>query len=110
MERLTDCQREVLDFIKHYQRECQRPPTHREINARFGFSSLNAAAMYLRVLEAKGYIRRAYMGQRAIEIVREPEADRVPGFVPASVVGETLNQFGFGQALANVLKECAVIR
>lgn len=106
MERLTERQREVLDFIFEHQRKHGWPPTFREIGAQFSICP-NGVQCHLDALEKKGYIRRGVNRARAIEIVRKPSRY---GDVPASVVGETLNQFGFGEALANVLKECAVIR
>jgi SOS-response transcriptional repressor LexA len=60
---------------------------------------------HLDALEKKGHIRRSFNQARAIEVIRKPQSMGIP----ASVVGETLNRFGFGEALANVLKGCEVI-
>jgi SOS-response transcriptional repressor LexA len=105
MEALTTRQREVLDFICEHQRKFSRVPTLYEIAARFGFAQKTGAVCHLRALTRKGYIRRTANEQRAIEVIRKPQSMGVS----ASVVGETLNRFGFGEALANVLKGCEVI-
>jgi repressor LexA len=54
---LTERQREVFEFIMDRQRQDTSIPTVREIARHFGFSSPNAAAQHLRLIEKKGYIR-----------------------------------------------------
>ncbi|RMG59650.1 MAG: transcriptional repressor LexA [Deltaproteobacteria bacterium] len=66
MERLTEKQREVLEFIRAYVLENNFPPTAREIAARFGIAEKNAF-YYLQVLERKGYIRRRRKSPRFLE-------------------------------------------
>jgi repressor LexA len=55
--RLTDRQREVLDFIQSFTETHGVPPTVREIGARFHVTP-RAAFDHLRALERKGYLRR----------------------------------------------------
>ena len=55
--RLTDRQREVLDFIQTFTEEHGVPPTVREIGARFHVTP-RAAFDHLRALERKGFLRR----------------------------------------------------
>ncbi|MBN1347531.1 MAG: transcriptional repressor LexA [Phycisphaerae bacterium] len=56
MPTLTPRQRNVLDFILDRRRDGS-VPTVREIAEHFGFSSPNAAAQHLKLIEKKGYIR-----------------------------------------------------
>jgi repressor LexA len=55
--RLTDRQREVLDFIQTFSEAHGVPPTVREIGARFHVTP-RAAFDHLRALERKGFLRR----------------------------------------------------
>jgi repressor LexA len=55
--RLTDRQREVLNFIQAFTEEHGVPPTVREIGGRFHVTP-RAAFDHLRALERKGYLRR----------------------------------------------------
>jgi repressor LexA len=55
--RLTDRQREVLEFIQAFTESHGVPPTVREIGARFHVTP-RAAFDHLRALERKGYLRR----------------------------------------------------
>ena len=55
--RLTDRQREVLDFIQAFTEAHGVPPTVREIGGRFHVTP-RAAFDHLRALERKGYLRR----------------------------------------------------
>ena len=57
MTALTKRQAEVLEFIMNQQRRAGCIPTVREIAEHFGFSSPNAAAQHLKLIEKKGYIR-----------------------------------------------------
>ncbi len=63
---LTVRQGEILRFITDYVERQGYPPTLKEIAARFGMSSANAARDHLRALEGKGYIRRAAEKSRAM--------------------------------------------
>src|SRR5215510_4481967 len=55
--RLTERQREVLDFIQSFTEAHGVPPTVREIGGRFHVTP-RAAFDHLRALERKGYLRR----------------------------------------------------
>jgi repressor LexA len=57
MAELTPRQAEILEFIVGRQRRDGSIPTVREIAGHFGFSSPNAAAQHLRLIERKGHIR-----------------------------------------------------
>lgn len=86
---LTARQAEVLGFIQSYIVDRGRPPTMREIGARFGITSNNGVNDHLRALVRKGAIRREALISRSIVVVAsEPVAARpAPSLVlwPAEV-------------------------
>lgn len=63
---LTDRQRELLDFLRSYQRQNGVMPSTRDIQRHFGFSSQTAAMSHLRALEKKGVIQRHSHMARAV--------------------------------------------
>ena len=79
MKYLTERQRDILNFIKEFQKERGVAPTHREICDQFGFSSYGTVYKHLSLLEKKGLIRRDWNQKRGVELVdseeqREPAA------------------------------------
>jgi repressor LexA len=56
LNKLTDRQKQILDFIEDYIKTRHYPPTRTDISAKFGFRSPNAAESHLRALAAKGAI------------------------------------------------------
>jgi repressor LexA len=79
MERLTEKQERVMDFIVEHIDERGYPPTMREIGSRFGFN-FPAARGHLRALERKGMIRLVPGRSRGIEVIgmRPPKALSLP--------------------------------
>jgi repressor LexA len=78
--RLTDRQREVLEFIQDFSEKHGVPPTVREIGGRFHVTP-RAAFDHLRALERKGYLRRRSTEgrtSRALTLARPPSAREVP--------------------------------
>src|SRR5215467_6950291 len=76
--RLTDRQREVLEFIQSFTEMHGVPPTVREIGARFHVTP-RAAFDHLRALERKGYLRRRTTEgrtSRALTLAARPSATR----------------------------------
>jgi repressor LexA len=75
MKYLTERQRDILNFIREFQKERGVAPTHREICDHFGFSSYGTVYKHLSLLEKKGLIRRDWNQKRGVELVeqREPE-------------------------------------
>jgi repressor LexA len=90
MKYLTERQRDILQFIRDFQRERGVAPTHREICDHFGFSSYGTVYKHLSLLEKKGLIRRDWNQKRGVEVVDEP-GEATP---PASAVRE-LPLFGY---------------
>jgi repressor LexA len=68
---VTERQRDILNFIREFQRERGVAPTHREICDAFGFSSYGTVYKHLSLLEKKGLIRRDWNQKRGVELVDE---------------------------------------
>lgn len=73
MRYLTERQRDILNFIRDFQRERGVAPTHREICDHFGFSSYGTVYKHLSLLEKKGLIRRDWNQKRGVELVGDQE-------------------------------------
>jgi repressor LexA len=79
MKYLTERQRDILQFIREFQRERGVAPTHREICDHFGFSSYGTVYKHLSLLEKKGLIRRDWNQKRGVELVDSaPPAPATP--------------------------------
>jgi len=76
MKYLTERQRDILNFIRDYQKARGVAPTHREICDHFGFSSYGTVYKHLSLLEKKGLIRRDWNQKRGVELVEKPEAPK----------------------------------
>lgn len=74
MRYLTERQRDILNFIRQFQKERGVAPTHREICDAFGFSSYGTVYKHLSLLEKKGLIRRDWNQKRGVELIDEPAA------------------------------------
>jgi len=81
MKYLTERQRDILGFIREFQKEHGVAPTHREICDHFGFSSYGTVYKHLSLLEKKGMIRRDWNQKRGVELVERDEkvAKEAPG-------------------------------
>lgn len=94
---LTARQREMLEFLRNYQREYGVMPSTRDIQKAFGFSSQTAAMSHLRALEKKGAIQRHAGIARAVVFpgdLRRAEIIDVPvyGQIPAGLAVEAEQQ------------------
>ena len=76
MKYLTERQRDILGFIRDFQKERGVAPTHREICDHFGFSSYGTVYKHLSLLEKKGLIRRDWNQKRGVELVEREEPQR----------------------------------
>lgn len=110
MKGLTQRQREVFDFIRGFIHKNRYPPTIREIAVNFHFS-VKGSYDHVKALEKKGYLRCHENRSRAIEILRDAEADKdemasVP-LLGSVAAGKPLfaeeNLQGFVQVPANAL-------
>jgi repressor LexA len=79
MKYLTERQRDILQFIREFQKDRGVAPTHREICDHFGFSSYGTVYKHLSLLEKKGLIRRDWNQKRGVELVEKetPKASAV---------------------------------
>jgi repressor LexA len=73
MRYVTERQRDILNFIRDFQKERGIAPTHREICDHFGFSSYGTVYKHLSLLEKKGLIRRDWNQKRGVELIETPE-------------------------------------
>ncbi|MBM4039786.1 MAG: transcriptional repressor LexA [Planctomycetes bacterium] len=73
MEALTDKQAAVLRYVTEQICSKRRPPSVREIAARFRFSSPTAARDHVAALERKGYIEVRAGEKRCLGLTREYE-------------------------------------
>jgi len=89
MRKLTERQKQILNFIEEKIVSSGMPPTIREIGRRFNITSTNGVRSILDALEAKGFIRRQKLLSRGIEIANRGivNLSRVPlvGAVPAGL-------------------------
>lgn len=69
MEKLTNRQKEVLDYIKNYVAKHGYPPTVREIGKALGLNSPATIQSHILALESKGYIKKTNSKYRSLEIV-----------------------------------------
>ena len=73
MEKLTDRQNDVLDYIKSYVSKHGYPPAVREIGAALGLNSPATIQSHINALEAKGYIKKTNSKYRTLEIIGNNE-------------------------------------
>lgn len=95
LERLTQRQREVYQFIREKIRHRGYGPTVREIGTQFKISSPNGVMCHLKALEKKGLITREPNMSRAITLATEtPEGGGLPlaGRIAAGVLHEAVEQ------------------
>ena len=82
MQKLTERQRAVLEFIIESIEDRGYPPTLREIGNHLGIRSTNGVNDHLRALERKGYLTREDMKSRTLRPT--PEVTRALSLVPAN--------------------------
>jgi len=68
---LTEAQVKVLECVDKFIEVHNYPPTHREICADLGLSSVSSVAQQLRALERKGYLEMGNGKARAIVLTRD---------------------------------------
>lgn len=73
MEKLTNRQKEILDYIKSYIAKHGYPPAVREVGTAFGLNSPATTQSHITALEKKGYIKKTNSKYRSIEIVGNNE-------------------------------------
>ena len=79
-KKLTERQKQILNFISEFIEKRKFPPTRSELSAHFGFRSPNAAEAHLRALEKKSVIGIARGVSRGITLL-PLAADELPASV-----------------------------
>lgn len=85
---LTERQEEILEFIRQYQQEHQMPPSTREIQRHFGFSSQTTVMGHLQALATKQHLSKLAdrkWGLKASEVQGQLFALPVFGAIPAGL-------------------------
>ncbi|HYH06800.1 MAG TPA: transcriptional repressor LexA [Thermoanaerobaculia bacterium] len=98
MRYLTERQRDILNFIREFQKERGIAPTHREICDHFGFSSYGTVYKHLSLLEKKGLIRRDWNQKRGVELLDPESAAEKPAAAKAKESGSNARElplFGY---------------
>lgn len=85
---LTERQEEILEFIRRFQQEHQLPPSTREIQRHFGFSSQTTVMGHLQALAAKQQLSKLAdrkWGLKANQVQGQLFALPVYGAIPAGL-------------------------
>lgn len=82
---LTEKQEAILDYIRSVQAESGIPPSTRQIQRQFGYSSQNAAMNHLRALAKKGHLHQHDNGVWGLKISEVQGHFELPiyGTIPA---------------------------
>ncbi len=92
---LTEKQQAVLDFVRSFQETHATPPSTRDIQRQFGFSSQNAAVCHLRALAAKAQVSQLVDGRWGLQ-AREVQGHlfelMVFGSIPAGLPAQQEQQ------------------
>ena len=89
MEKLTDKQRKILEFIDREIRMNGYPPSVREIGLAVGLSSPSTVHGYLERLEQAGYIKKSPSKNRAYTIVdNDYTSSKDDNYVEVPIVGK----------------------
>jgi SOS regulatory protein LexA len=75
---ITKKQKQVLDFIKDYQKKKGYSPSLEEIKGRFKLASVSTADFHVGKLESLGYLKRKHNKPRSIEIVKKEPMINIP--------------------------------
>lgn len=95
LDKLTQKQRKIYEFIRQMIRTRGYGPTVREIADKFGIRSPNGVMCHLRALEKKELIAREPNRSRAIRLLAEPTAGRglpLAGRIAAGKLHEAIEQ------------------
>ena len=81
-KKITDRQKQVLDFIRESVEDQGYPPTVRQIAAHLDIVSLNAVRRHLQALEKKGHIRVEKGRSRGIQLLEEVQSPVQENYAP----------------------------
>ena len=80
--RLTNRQRQVLEFVSTCVKETGSAPTLEEICNHFGFKSTNSARQHLKLIARKGYLQLQPSRARGIRLSHHGASQAAVNFVP----------------------------
>jgi repressor LexA len=83
---ISNRQREILEFVAHFQGENGYPPTIREIGSAVGISSTSHVSYHLRALREKGYLEKDPHISRGLRVVGESR-ETVSGVASIPLLG-----------------------
>lgn len=113
MQKLTERQKAVLDFIVESIQDRGYPPTLREIGNHLGIRSTNGVNDHLRALERKGYLTREDMKSRTLrptpEVLRSMSIE-LPEHEPEMVDIPVLGRVAAGQPLEAIEEPMDTVR
>ncbi len=105
MQKLTDRQRAVLQFIADSIGDRGYPPTLREIGNHLGIKSTNGVNDHLRALERKGYLTREDMKSRTLRLLRDADGAPIGAKAPAPANDDMIEIPIVGRVAAGALSE-----
>lgn len=105
MQKLTDRQRAVLQFISDSIGDRGYPPTLREIGNHLGIKSTNGVNDHLRALERKGYLTREDMKSRTLRLLRDADGAPITASAPAPANDDMIEIPIVGRVAAGALSE-----
>lgn len=76
--KLTPRQQQVLDYLRAFYEENDQLPPMQTIADHFGWKSMNSAATFTAILEAKGYIEKNAVGKFRFSRHQPDFSDTVP--------------------------------
>lgn len=85
-KKITDRQKEILEFIRQFVNETGYPPTVREIANHFGLSSTFGVQRHIEALQKKGYLAKGTNTSRGLSLVKGATPEHEP-YVHIPVVG-----------------------
>ena len=77
MQGLTKRQREIIDFIEEYVAEKKHSPSYRDIQRRFGFTSLGSVYNHVQSLKKKGVLPSNTTRSRSLTLLAENKGGSV---------------------------------
>lgn len=102
MQKLTDRQQAVFDYIRDSIYDRGYPPTLREIGQHLGIRSTNGVNDHLRALQRKGYVTREDMKSRTLRLLGNHDQLRSSSVPPS---GELIDVPIVGRVAAGGLTE-----
>lgn len=82
-EKISNVQKNILNYVTESIHQRGYPPTIREIGKHFHIPSPSSVAYHLKILEARGYLKRKSAVSRGLQILEDPNRLPIIGAVAA---------------------------